>query len=127
MNIQIQGMQELQKALKNIPEQAKGAASKELRKITLDLKGKAQRIAPVAGMTISGYIGGDLVGTAFAEVEGLEGVVGFTSPYALRQHEEVGYRHETGKTAKFLETPYKENAGKYAEAIKDAVRKAVDP
>ena len=118
MKIEIKGMAELQKTLKGMPAKTESAVHKELQKITLDLQGKSQKLAPVDT--------GDLRGSAFAEVDGLDGTVGFTEPYALRQHEEVGYRHPKGGEAKYLETPYKENAGKYAEAIIATSKKAVD-
>lgn len=118
MNITIKGMPELQKLLKIMPGNTNDAVHKELQKITLDLQGKAQRLAPIDL--------GDLRGSAFAEVDGLDGVVGFTEPYALRVHEGVGFRHPKGGEAKYLETPYKENADKYADAIGKAAKKAVE-
>lgn len=118
MKIEIKGMAELQAAFKKMPSNAESAVKKELKIITLDLQGKAQKLAPVDT--------GDLKGSAFAEIDGLNGTVGFTEPYALRQHEEVGYRHPKGGEAKYLETPYKENAGKYADAIIAEVKKVVD-
>lgn len=118
MNVKVEGLDELKKAMKNLPENAVGAVEKELKLIAADLQGKAQRLAPVK------Y--GDLRGSAFSEVIGLEATVGFTSPYALRQHEEMDYSHPKGGQAKYLETPYKEDADLYAKAIGKAVKKAVD-
>lgn len=120
MNITVIGLPKLQKVLKDIPIQANEAVFKELGLITQDLKGKSQRLAPKDT--------GDLRGSAFAEVErgmlgNIEGTVGFTEIYSLIQHEEVGYRHTDG-TSKFLETPYKENAGKYTQDIGDAIKGA---
>ena len=119
MNITVKGMPELQKILKNMPSKVEGAVHKEMKTIVEDLKGKAQLLTPV-GET------GDLQGSAFAEVEKLDGVTGFTSPYALKQHEELGFRHPKGGQAKFLETPYKENQDKYIEAIRKAAKGAVE-
>lgn len=118
MNIEIQGFRELQDALRKMPDNAHGAVSKELKIIAADLRGRGQRLAPIE------Y--GDLRGSAFDEVDGLDATIGFTEPYALRQHEEITYRHPKGGQAKYLENPYKENAGKYAKAIGEAAKKAVD-
>lgn len=118
MKIEVKGMAELQKLLKNIPKEAEKAVEKELKKITLDLQGKAKELAPVDI--------GDLRGSAFSEVEGLNGVVGFKEPYALAQHENVGFIHPKGGESKYLETPYKENMNNYTNAIGAAVKKAVD-
>lgn len=35
----------------------------------------------------------------------LKGAVSFDTPYAVRQHEELDYRHNAGKKAKYLEDP----------------------
>ena len=117
MKIEIKGMSELQKVFKNIPTKGENAAHKELKEIVLDLQGNSQELAPVDL--------GDLRGSAFSEVTKLDGTVGFTEPYALRQHEGVGFRHPKGGQAKFLETPYKANASKYANSLMAAIKKAV--
>jgi hypothetical protein len=67
---------------------------------------------------------------AFPEKIGQEKAVyiSFNTPYARRQHEEVGYNHPRGGKAKYLEDPFnrnKEKVLKYAdkkirEALKDA-------
>lgn len=111
-------MPELQKLLKLMPDNTNNAVHKELQKITLDLQGKAQRLAPVDT--------GDLRGSAFAEVDNLDGTVGFTEPYSLSQHENVGFKHPKGGESKYLETPYKENKDKYVDAISKAAKKAVE-
>ena len=119
MKIQIVGMDKLQKTLNNMSPKVYNAVEKELKIITLDLQGKAQQLAPVDT--------GDLKGSAFADVSGPVGTVGFTEPYALRQHESMGFKHPKGGEAKYLENPYKENKDKYIDAIKDAAKKAVEP
>jgi hypothetical protein len=47
--------------------------------------------------------------------------VGFTAGYAVFVHENLQARHPVGQ-AKFLEQPARENAKKYAETIRMAVR-----
>jgi hypothetical protein len=118
MKFEVEGQKELNRVLKSIPEKGKKAAEHELDIILLDLQGKAQDRAPV--------LTGDLRGSAYHNQKGLTGEVGFSSPYALRQHEELSYRHPQGGEAKYLENPYKENAKRYIKAIGDAVKKAVD-
>lgn len=117
MKTEIVGMANLQKILSEMPSKTVTAIHNELVKVTLDLRGKAQKLAPLD----IGY----LQESAFSEVEKTEGVVGFTEPYALRQHEELGYKHKQGRTAKYLETPFKANSQKYADAIIAASKKAV--
>jgi len=53
--------------------------------------------------------------------------ISFSTPYARRQHEELGYNHPLGGKAKYLETPFNANKKKvikYAERkIKEALRR----
>lgn len=144
MNIKVEGMDELNKLLKKMPNEANNAVMKSLEIAVLDLQGKSQRLAPVNM--------GDLQGSAFTVVgwkgdisqntsadknpkskrastphpKKMEAIVGFTEPYALRQHEEMGYNHPQGGQAKYLEQPLNENIGKYTKDIGDEIRKAVD-
>jgi len=118
ISITIEGMDRLDKVFKDIPIEARVAARNQLIEITQDLKAKSQELAPVDL--------GDLQGSAFNEVIGLEGTVGYVEPYALRQHEEMGYVHPKSGQAKYLEQPYKENLDKYIDDIGDAIRRAIE-
>jgi len=66
---------------------------------------------------------------AFPGTEGKEKAVyiSFNTPYARRQHEELGYNHPRGGKAKYLETPFNANKKKvikYAERkIKEALKR----
>jgi len=117
MIIKIDGMEELNKILADIPEVAKKAAHNELKIVAEDLKGKSQRLAPVDL--------GDLKGSAGVEVNGLEATIFYTEPYATRQHEELEYNHPKGGQAKYLEQPFKESVNDYTNAIGDAIKKAI--
>ncbi|WP_067565805.1 minor capsid protein [Nocardia acidivorans] len=48
---------------------------------------------------------GHLQNSGVAEVRDGKGRVGFNTPYALRQHEDLTYRHPNGRSAKYLEKP----------------------
>ncbi len=67
---------------------------------------------------------------AFPDPVGKEKAVyiSFNTPYARRQHEEVGYNHPRGGKAKYLEVPFhrnKKKVVKYADLkIKKALRDA---
>ena len=66
---------------------------------------------------------------AFTDKIGKEKAVyiSFSTPYARRQHEELGYNHPLGGKAKYLETPFNANKKKvikYAERkVKEALRR----
>ena len=54
----------------------------------------------------------------------LEAHVSYDTPYAARQHEELGWIHEDGQ-AKYLEAPLNENAEKYQQAIAARLKRAI--
>ncbi|MFF0894738.1 hypothetical protein [Streptomyces sp. NPDC003278] len=55
----------------------------------------------------------------------LTAAVSYDSPYAVRQHEELGYRHDAGRSAKYLERPMHEENGAITEIIAAQVRRAL--
>lgn len=118
MNVKLEGFSELNKILIVLPKVATEAAMAELERVGNDLQAKASQLAPVDT--------GDLRGSGFTETDGKNVTVGFESEYALKQHENLNYRHPKGGEAKYLETPYKENLKKYVGAVGDAIRKAVE-
>ena len=53
------------------------------------------------------------------------GAVSFHGPYAARQHEEMGWRHDAGRKAKYLEDPMHTEAGVMGDLIATAMRQAI--
>ena len=66
----------------------------------------------------SGY----LRNTATAKAEDLEAAVGFDGPYAIVQHENVGFHHQDGE-AKFLENAVIAVQPVVAQVIAQAIRR----
>ncbi|MFJ8992620.1 hypothetical protein ACIRQH_19765 [Streptomyces sp. NPDC102279] len=64
-------------------------------------------------------------GTASVDEASLTAVVSYDTPYAIRQHEEMDYRHAPGRTAKYLEGPLNENAATVQALIAAQVRRAL--
>ncbi len=118
VNVKVQGLDKLQKEINKKIAKVNTFTPEALDDIRLDLEGKSKDRAPVDK--------GDLKGSGFSEREGLTAVVGFTEPYALRQHEELRYNHPRGGEAKYLENPYKENKNKYIKHLADSTRRAVE-
>lgn len=54
----------------------------------------------------------------------LRGVVSYDTPYAARQHEELTWRHDPGRTAKYLEGPAAEEADTMQALIAARIRRA---
>lgn len=115
---------QLQRAMRRNPT----VTTKTVRDIVLDLAGRSARRAPVDT--------GDLRNNCSATVNGsevfknqaacgtvnpsqrVEAEVGYSLPYALRQHEELNYNHPKGGEPKFLENPYLENDERYIRKLK---------
>ena len=139
----------LKKAVKKSPEKAARAVMDSL----LDLAGKSASRAPVesgdlrnnchatfGGATI--YQNQQAMPTAPPNIPRVSGTVGYSLVYALRQHEELlwrhdrtdGYRRKDGSTvnmiaggeAKYLERPFDENQKKYAKRIQEAVKQTLE-
>jgi hypothetical protein len=130
----IKGLEGIAQALKDIPDKARVAAAKSLNDSGFDLEGKAINLAPIdtGALRKSGMVNEATPQNLLVQVGvGYEGspalVEGHASPamYALRQHEELTWKHPNGGQAKFLEQPFKENINKYVDDLADAVRKAV--
>jgi hypothetical protein len=64
-------------------------------------------------------------GTASVDASNLRGAVSYDTPYAVVQHEDLSLRHDSGRTAKYLERPLAEEAGTVAEIIAAQVRRAL--
>lgn len=68
---------------------------------------------------------GDLGRSGVAVAEGKEAAVGYSSVYAARQHEELGYQHDAGRQAKFLEAPLVTHGDRIQQVIADTMRGAL--
>lgn len=85
---------------------------------------------PDAEHVYAGAAAGQDMRNAFPGMTGKKKIVyiSFNTPYARRQHEELGYRHPLGGGPKYLETPFNQSRDKvlrYVErAIKAALQKA---
>lgn len=68
---------------------------------------------------------GELIRSGTVIVHGTEAAVGYTSVYACRQHEEVGWQHDEGRQAKFLETAVAEAGPAILQQIVDQITAAM--
>ncbi|MEU5343006.1 hypothetical protein AB0H18_19575 [Streptomyces sp. NPDC020766] len=64
-------------------------------------------------------------GTATVDESSLKAAVAFDTPYAVRQHEELNYQHDAGRTAKYLEGPMAEEAAQVAAIIAAQLRRSL--
>jgi hypothetical protein len=63
------------------------------------LLGEAVAIVPLEEATLQRS------GVASVDRSSLTGAVSFDTPYAVRQHEDLTFRHDPGRQAKYLEQP----------------------
>lgn len=75
----------------------RAAAEQGLALALQHLLAEAQRIVPLDK--------GPLERSGKVTQDGLNGAVSFDTVYAVRQHEELTWRHAPGRQAKYLETP----------------------
>jgi len=68
---------------------------------------------------------GTLERSGVASTDGLTGAVSYDTVYAVRQHEELTWQHDPGRTAKYLENPALEEQGTMLELIAAQVRRAL--
>lgn len=64
-------------------------------------------------------------GVATVDEATLTAAVSYDTPYAVRQHEELTYRHDAGRTAKYLEGPLTEQAATVAAIIAAQLRRSL--
>nr|WTB07396.1 minor capsid protein [Streptomyces antimycoticus] len=64
-------------------------------------------------------------GVATVDESSLTAAVSYDTPYAIRQHEELNYRHDPGRTAKYLEGPLTEQAATVAAIIAAELRRSL--
>lgn len=64
-------------------------------------------------------------GTASVDEGTLTAAVSYDTPYAVRQHEDMTYRHAPGRTAKYLEHALNSNADDVMELVAAQLRRAL--
>lgn len=53
------------------------------------------------------------------------GYVYYDTPYAIKQHEELGYRHAEGRIAKYLELPLQQNSKTALEIMQRVMKREI--
>ncbi|APD18542.1 hypothetical protein SEA_PICARD_11 [Streptomyces phage Picard] len=80
---------------------------------------EARRIVPIEEATL------ERSGVATVDEAAMKAAVSFDTPYAVRQHEELTYQHDAGRSAKYLERPLTEEADTVAAIIAAQVRRSL--
>lgn len=102
-----------------IERNVRDAAARGLLLAAEHVLAEAQDVVPLD----EGYL--QSTGTASVDDGDLTAAVSFDGPYAVRQHEELDWRHTPGRQAKYLEQPLNANRGPVQRIIAAEVRRAL--
>lgn len=94
----------------------RGAAARGLTAATEHLLGRSRDIVPIETGALSRS------GRAEVDPTQLVGAVSYDTPYARRQHEELTWRHDAGRSAKYLEKPLHSERQTMLALIESAIR-----
>lgn len=83
--------------------------------------GESQKVVPIEEGTLqrSGRVDVDTGGTV------VDAAISYSGPYACRQHEELTWRHDAGRTAKYLERPLSAAGPTVAKIVQQTIRQAL--
>lgn len=105
--------------LKIVGDRAEAGARKGLRKATEHILQVSNTRVPNEEGTL------ERSGRASVDDANLRGAVSYDTVYAVRQHEELTYRHSGGRTAKYLEGAMTQEASTVLEIVAADVRRAL--
>jgi hypothetical protein len=86
---------------------------------------KAAEVLLEQAVALAPFEEGPLTVSGKATADGAKAAVSFNTPYALIQHEAVGFQHPNGRQAKYLEQPANSFGPEFLEIVGNAVRGAI--
>ena len=93
-----------------------------MEKVVNDLTRRSKQLAPLDT--------GDLRGAGEGDVKIIRnnviGTVTFDKEYAMKQHEDMTFKHPRGGQAKYLEQPLNQNRRRYKQFIADKVKEVTE-
>ncbi len=134
VTVSIEGLDRVQRRLNKEIASIDGNIREGLQTVGLDCLAKAAPDAPVdkGDLRGSGYVTFGMIPIARADKSGSvmqignhkpnvkpEVEIGFGTPYAVRQHEELEWQHPRGGKAKYLEDVVKRNTTRWVQMIRD--------
>ena len=102
-----------------IKARQRAGAIKGLRKAVNHLHERSTAVAPIEEST--------LINSAVPSVDeaALRGAVSYDTVYAVRQHEELTWKHDPGRQAKYLEEPLNAEAQTMMALVAAAIRRSL--
>lgn len=102
----------------------RAAAERGLRKAAEHLLGVSRQLVPIEEGTLE-RSGDPSVRPGALSQDGLRAAVSYDTVYAVRQHEELTWRHDAGRQAKYLEQPANTERPVMAEILAAEIRRAL--
>jgi hypothetical protein len=102
-----------------VEERTRAAAARGLDRATEHLLGVSRMRVPIEEATL------ERSGVASVDRGELVGAVSYDTPYAARQHEELTWRHDAGREAKYLERPALEERDTMLALVAAEIRRAL--
>ncbi|GAA1026823.1 hypothetical protein GCM10009557_05880 [Virgisporangium ochraceum] len=102
-----------------IKKKVRAAAIQGITLAAEHLLGESRTLVPLEEGTL------ERSGTVVVDETNLRATVTYDTPYAVRQHEELNYRHAPGRQAKYLETPMATERDTMQAIIAAQIRRAL--
>ena len=110
---------ELKMNLGKIRAAERAGAAKGLKKAAEHLLQVSRELVPHEEGTL------ERSGTTAVDERNLRAAVSYDTPYALRQHEELTWKHDEGRQAKYLEEPMQTEQQAMREIIAAEIRRSL--
>ena len=104
---------------KRVTGRARAGAVTGLELAAEHVLGVSRQLVPLEEATL------ERSGVASVDEVTMTAAVSYDTVYAARQHEEMTWRHDEGRQAKYLETPMSTEADTVAALIRSSIRKAL--
>lgn len=104
-----------------VKKTARKGAKKGLTDGTEHLLAASTAVVPIEEATL------ERSGVASVDEATMTGAVSYDGPYAVRQHEDLTFRHDPGRQAKYLEQPMLAERDAILTLIAAAIRRGLRP
>jgi hypothetical protein len=101
---------------KSVKIRSKKGAIRGLALAGEHLLGESNKQVPIEEATL------ERSGAASVDEAKLRGAVSYDTPYAVKQHEDLNLKHDSGRNAKYLENAFNSEADTVAKIIADAIK-----
>jgi hypothetical protein len=102
-----------------VKRKERAGRNRGLRLAAEELLGMSQQIVPIEEATL------ERSGVASVDESKGQAAVSYDTVYAVRQHEELTWRHDPGRQAKYLETPFNTGKALFREIIATQIRRSL--